>query len=263
MDKIVSFKRYICGYEDIDFSSMYRLCKKGARRMPVNVFLTEHKKQGTVLINTGCSRLLKHNRAAFAKLLTKHRLSFSNDDDITKRLIDEKMDPVCVRKVLLTHTDPECCGGLPLLPRYELISTPRVLSLLATGDPGSGIMKSTLPPASVPRRAPGIFQGKTFLKNYFKWVFDVFGDGSILAVDISGHSQAMAGFYFPEKKIFVLGDASIDITALEENLIPSEKLLSRQAYPDDYLSVLITLKKLHREHPEIRMIFSHSEEINN
>ena len=63
-----------------------------------------------------------------------------------------------------------------------------------------------------------------------------------------------------EKNIFFAADASIDMTAVEEGLVPGDKLLSRAFYPDDYISVIATLRRLHKEHPEIRFLFSHSEE---
>ena len=259
MDKIISLKRYICGSEEFNFSELYRNCTIGTKNLPVNVFMLEHKRQGTILINTGCSRLLRQNPTAFANLLMRSKLSFKNDDGICSLLSAEKTDPICVRKVLLSHCDPECCGALPLLPKYELISGAQVLSVLWYADASDRIMKSTLPPAGIPKRAAGIFKGKTFLSQYFKWVYDIFNDGSILAVDISGHAKAMVGFYLPEKKIFFAADASIDETAIEQPLIPSDKLLGKQFYPDDYLSVLITLRRIHKEHPEIRFLFSHSE----
>lgn len=259
MDKIISFKRYICGYETFDFSELYRQYDAKKKKLPVNVFLTEHKKYGTILINTGCSRFLKHNPVSFAKLISTHNISFTDRDTIDQQLLSEKLDPMVIKKVLLTHCDPECCGGLKLLPNYELISSAQVLALVWLSDPSDGVMPSTLPSGDIPKSAAGIFKGKSFLSSYFKWIFDVFGDESILAVDLTGHAKAMTGFYFTEKNWLIAADASIDETAVIENLIPSDKLLKQQFYPDDYLSVLITLRRLKREHPEIRMIFSHSE----
>ncbi|MBQ8134477.1 MAG: hypothetical protein IJ192_08745 [Clostridia bacterium] len=261
MDKILSFKRYICGYEEFNFSELYRRCDIGIRKLPINAFLLEHKKKGHILINTGCSSFLKKNPVAFTKLTSKHKLSFEEKDSISAQLLAEGMDPVCIRKVLLTHCDPECCASLPLLPKYELLSSAKVLSLIWLSDPSDGIMKSTVPSEEVPKKAAGLYQGETFLKQYFKWVYDVFGDGTILAVDITGHAKAMTAFYLTEKNIFIAADASVDETAVAENLVPSDKLLKQQFYPDDYLSVLITLRRIKKEHPEIQFIFSHSEKI--
>ncbi len=261
MDKIISFRRYICGYEDFDFSELYRGCTIKNKKLPVNVFVTEHKKHGLMLINTGCSKLLKINATAFSRLLTKHRLRFRDEDSVKNRLEEDGLDPIAVKKVLLTHCSPECCGGLNLLPKYELISIAKVLTILWLADTSDGLMKSTLPTEDTPTRAAGIFKGKSFISDYFRWVFDIFGDGTILAVDITGHDKAMAGFFLTEKNIFIAADASIDETALTEGLIPTDKLLKQQAYPDDYLSVLATLRRLKKEHPEIRILFSHSENV--
>lgn len=260
MDKIISLKRYCCGSEEFDFSALYKGCRYGIRRLPVNAFLIEHRKSGMVMINTGCSLRLKNDQNEYERLSEGRKLSFTEKDSLVWRLKEDGFDPIAVKKVLLTHCDPECCGALPALPKYELISTARVLSVLMIADPDDGIMKSTMPSARIPKRAAGLFEGKTVLKEYFSWVFDVFGDGSVLAVDISGHS-VMAGFYLTEKKIFIAADASIDETAVKEKLKPSDKLLSMQQYPKDYQKVLKLLQKMHSEHPEIKLLFSHSEEI--
>ena len=147
-----------------------------------------------------------------------------------------------------------------MLPKYELISTAQVLSVLWLAYKDDGIMPSTLPPAEIKKSAAGIFKGKSIMNEYFKWVFDVFGDGTVLALDLSGYAKAKAGFFLTEKNIFFAADASIDMTAVEEGLVPGDKLLSRAFYPDDYISVIATLRRLHKEHPEIRFLFSHSEE---
>lgn len=257
MDKIISLKTYCCGKEEFDFSALYKSCRLGVRQLPVNAFLLEHKKYGIIMVNTGCSLRLKNNQNEFARLTNGRKLIFGEKDSLVWKLKEDGFDPIAVKKVLLTHCDPECCGALPALPKYELISTARVLSVLMIADPDDGIMKSTLPDSRIPRRAAGLFEGASVLRGYFKWIFDVFGDGSVLAVDLTGHS-VMAGFYLPEKKIFFGADASIDETAVNEKLKPSDKLLSMQQYPKDYQSMLKTLQKMHIDHPEITFLFSHS-----
>ncbi len=257
-DKIISLKRYICGYEEFNFPILYKKCSIPKKKLPINVFMLEHRKYGTILINTGCSNLLKHNPVSFAKFLTKYSVTFTEEDFIDKQLEKDKLDPRIVRKVLLTHCDPQCCGGLKLLPRYELCSGAKVLTLVILCDPTDGLMPSVMPPQEVPKKAAGIFEGQTILKDYFKWVFDVFGDGSILAVDLPGHAKAMTGFFLPEKNIFFAADASIDESAIENDLTPSSALLKSQCYPNDYSDTLNTLKSLKKDYPEITFLFTHS-----
>lgn len=261
MDKIISFKRYICGKEKFNFSELYRKCTEGNKILPINVFLFEHRKYGNILINTGCSQYIKNNPTAFAKLLLSRKISFDKTDEFCSQFLEEGFDPVCIKKVLLTHCIPECCGGLPMLPRYEIVSSAKVLTTLWLSDPSDGIIQSTLPPSDIKRSAAGIYSGNIFLKDYFKWIFDVLGDGSVLAVDLSGYVSAMAGFYLTEKKLFIAADASVNEEAIEKELIPSDKLLHKVASPDDYLSVLATLRRMHKEHPEIELLFSHSVDI--
>ena len=257
MDKIISFKQYSCGKEEIDYNELFRGCSKGKVTLPVNVYLAEHKKYGNILINTGCSHLLKKNLTDFARFSIGRKISFNHEDEICTQLSSEGKDPLIIKKVLLTQCTPECCGSLPLLPKYELISIAQVMTVLWLADRDDGIMPSTLPEAGIKKSAAGIFKGKSVLNDYFKWVFDVFGDGSILAVDLKGAAGAMAGFYITEKKILIAADAFVDRTALEEGLVPSDKLLKKVKYADDYISNQATLRRLHKNEPDITILFNH------
>lgn len=261
MKNIINFKRYKCGNEKFVLSDLYENCKTGVCSLPVNVFRLEHRKFGNILFNSGCSSLMNKNPVNFAKYKSKHKISFNAEDTIISQLSAEGLDPLCIKKVILTHCNPECCGSLPLLPKYELVSSAQVLCSLNFGYLSEGVLKSTVPNSSVPRRAIVPFEGDTFLKNYFKWVYDVLGDGSVLGFDISGHSKYMMGYFIPEINIFIGADACITEEAVTKNYTPTKKLLDMQYYPDDYLMVFNKIIKIHSENPEIKMIFSHSENI--
>ncbi len=257
-NKIITLKRYICGKEEFNFQELFLSTTYETESLPINVFLLEHKKFGNILINTGCTGLLKKNPLLFSALKAKRKISFQDSDSIIKHLEQENMDPICIKKVLLTHCYPECCGALPLIPKYEILSTAQVVCMLKFPDTAEGAMKSTFPNKKIPIKATGIFNEETFLKKYFKWIYDVLGDGSILAFDLSGHAKAMTGFFLPERNILFAADAAIDERVLDEMLTPNEKLLELQYDPDDYISHIITLRRLHRENPDIKILFSHS-----
>lgn len=258
MKKIVSLKILPCGYEEIKMSEMYLNTDFRTEKLPVNVILMEHRKFGHILINTGCSKEMKRNPAAYAKYILKHKISFKWEDTVIARLEKDNMDPLCIKKVLLTHANAECCGALPLLPKYELLSTAQLLCVMKFDNDSDTILKSTFPKENISMKAFNVYKGETPLKSCFKYVYDALGDGSVLAVDISGAANAMTGYFIPEENVFFAADAAIDERVLEKDLFPSEKLLAMQYDADDYISVLATLRKLHREYPEIRFVFSHS-----
>ena len=218
MKKIVSLKILHCGYEEFKMSELYMNTDFKTEKLPVNVILLEHRKFGHILINTGCSKEMKKNPAAYAKYIMKHRITFKKDDTVIAQLL-------CVMKF---------------------------------DNDSDNIIKSTFPQDNIPMKAFNVYKGETPLKSCFKYVYDVLGDGSVLAVDISGAANAMTGYFIPEENIFFAADAAIDERFLEMDLFPSEKLLSMQYDADDYISVTATLRRLHREYPEIRFLFSHS-----
>lgn len=261
-NRIVSLRAFACGQETFRFSDWYiNATDSTEETLPINVLLLEHRRYGHALVNTGCTERLKKNKAQYLKYKQRHKLHFEADDSIIVQLQKADMEPRLIKRVLLTHCSPECCGALPLLPRYEIVSSAQVLCLLKAGVSDEDMMRSTMPDPSVPVKAAGLFQGNTVLRSYFKWIFDIFGDGSVLAFDLSGHRSEMTGFYFTESGLLYAADAAIDERVLTQELVPNEKLLAMQSYPDQYLLSLMTLRRLHREHPEITIRFLHSKEI--
>ncbi len=258
MDKIIWFRWLHCGREEFRFQELYANTALATEKLPIGVLLMEHRKFGHLLINTGCAGTLKKNPIAYARYLLHHKISFAKEEAVIEQMAEEEMDPLCIKKVLLTHTNPECCGALPLLPRYELLGTAQLLCVLKLEQDEEYILKSTMPKSNVPMKAMNVFRGETVLKTYFPFVYDALGDGSVLAVDIRGAANAMTGYYLPEKQLFFAGDAAIDERFLEGDFFPTEKLLAMQYDADDYLSTLATLRRMHREHPEMKMVFSHS-----
>ena len=55
-------------------------------------------------------------------------------------------------------------------------------------------------------------------------------------------------------------DAAVDERVLEKDLVPSEHMLEKQAYPDDYLYNLMILKKMNREEKNMKIVFLHSKQ---
>lgn len=246
MDSIISLRRFCCGYEQ----------SRSFGNLPVNVYLSEHKKHGPFLINTGCSPLLRTKPLAFAAATAGRKLVFRDKDTINRQLLDNGYDPVCIRKVLLTDCLPESCGALAALPRYELISGAGVLAEMASG----GILSGLEPDEDVSKRSPGIFKGDTILRSYYKWIFDVFGDGSVLAAEISGRCKKMTIYYFTEKSIMFVGDAVTDEAVLDSNEKPSKFAPKRTSNPKDYAENLELLRRIRYEHPEICFLTTHSKE---
>ena len=262
MNKIVSVRCFECGSEEFDFSELFTNSRYKTEKLPINVLHIEHKKFGNILINTGCTECLKKNLTKYTKYKTVHKLSFSKKDSIIYQLEKEDTDPLCIKKVLLTHCAPECCGALPLLPKYEIVSSAQVLCAVKLGISDDLILKGTMPSPEVPIKAVNVYNRIFWLDDYFKFVYDILGDGSVLGVDLRGHYSEMMGFYLPEYKLFYAADAAIDERVITEDLDPSEKLLEQQTYSDDYLSAISTLKRIHKEQPDVQIMFLHSKKEN-
>ncbi len=246
-NKIVTVKNYVCGYEKFDFHRLFLNSESKTERLPINVFMVEHRQFGCLLIDTGCGSAMKRNPIQYALYKKQHAVEFTQEQSIVAQLKSEELDTVAVKKVLLSHAELSCCGELPAFEQSEVLSTAQVLDNLPN---------KLIPPR---KRAVGVYESDIFLKKYFKWNYDVLGDGSIIAVDIGGHSKAMVGFYLPEHQILFMADAAIDERVLSKEWVPSPKLLSYQYDADRYLSVLANLRHLYKEHREVKIIFQHSQ----
>ena len=260
MKKIESIRRFICGYEEFRLSELYEGGNFKTEKLPINVFMAEHRKFGNILINTGCSNMMKKSPIAYSKYLSKHKVSFDRNDTIIEQLAKEGMDALCIKKVLLTHANAECCGALPLIPKYELMSTAQLLCVLKFDNDSDNIIKSTLPPDNIPMKAFNVFKGTSVLKKYFKFVYDVLGDGSILAVDMSGAANSMTGYFIAEDNIFFCADAMTDERFFDDDIFPTDKLLLMQYDSEDYMNIRRILKTINSEYPDIRFVFSHSKD---
>ena len=88
--KILSIQSFACGTEAFSFSELFINSNGREETLPINVLLCEHRKYGHFLVNTGCSSCLKKNKARFVLYKQKHKLNFSEDDDIIEQLQKEE-----------------------------------------------------------------------------------------------------------------------------------------------------------------------------
>ena len=249
--KILSIAPYVCGRYTL--SSQY----VGGREkliLPQLVFRIEHRKYGNILFNSGFSHFARKTNIKIFLLCRKNGISFSDFNEISSQLLDEGMDEMCIKHIILSHTAADTVSGLRLFSNCTLTSTAQALAQMDNSLFAEYIPKRIIPPKTIPRRAASIYKSKSICTSYFKYIYDIFGDGSILGISLSGCAKGHIGLFIPERNLLLGGYACIDSTLLGAD--PTEYFLKHQYDSEQYLDTLARLRHFIKENPRVRCVFS-------
>ena len=255
--KINKIRLYSCGYCVNQLSHVFRSYQKEIRKFPALSVLIEHDTYGNILYDTGYSPLIYQNGIVSKIYNTLNRTYVNENDTIITRLKYDNIDPGSINTIILSHAHPDHIAGLVYFQDYELISTAGVLNSLLTGNAFDLVFKNMVPRQGVNYRAVKPYSGSTIFDGYFKKVYDIFGDGSLIGIDLSGHADGQMGLWIPEYSLLLAADAcwGKDLTKWVSKMRFIPKLIQ-----DDYrkyAQCIRTLERFSRKHPEIKIIYSH------
>ncbi|WJH30505.1 hypothetical protein N6H13_07640 [Paenibacillus sp. CC-CFT742] len=93
----------------------------------------------------------------------------------------------------------------------------------------------------------------------FSEVYDLFGDGSLLGVEVSGHAEGMMGILLStgEQDYFLCADAVWSSRAFREQRRPHALAGIIMSDRSEYRMNFDKLVRLHQQFPEIRIVPSH------
>ena len=194
--------------------------------LPVLCFLLEHPR-GLVLVDSGWCRDLSpdgvSDPAAVGRVLPSALSAFYRPElpagaAIHEQLAARGIRPGDLNTVLLTHLDPDHTAGLRhlrgagqiILPEDEYFWTCRTVYKLR--QPQSLWIDEPV------RRV--YYRGSPLGPN--RWAFDVFGDESLIMVNVPGHTDGMAAVLIRSGGRFVLlaADAAFSPRNWQEDLLP-------------------------------------------
>jgi glyoxylase-like metal-dependent hydrolase (beta-lactamase superfamily II) len=195
----------------------------GYVRLPVRYGLIQHPREGIVLIDTGYTSHI-YDWIGLPGFFYKRLLQPDLIPENEPIAILEKMglSAADVRHVILTHLHPDHACGLTVFPNATIHASQETLLLWtcprSIRDTLSGLFRRLLPPlATLKLRA---FETSREMAGPLGtgMVFDLFGDESVLAVDLPGHMRGHSGVLFPtrEKPLLYGVDAAWTLRALKE-----------------------------------------------
>jgi len=177
-----------------------------------------------ILIDTGYSNSFYESTKKFPERFMRYVTPVKKNIlslEETFRLNDLKLDENV--NVLISHFHPDHIGSLKELSNNKVFASERELGLYknlsSVKKVKNAFLEELLPKSFEFISLESTLKSEEF-NEYFEEVYDIFGDKSIYAFSLFGHSPYQFGFYVPEYKFFYVADAIYS----EKNLFLDEKL---------------------------------------
>lgn len=227
--------------------------------------LLEHPQYGHILFDTGYGSCFYEATEVFPySVYARVTPVFINEEDTAKsQLLKLGIKPEDVSYIIISHFHADHIGGLRDFPEAKFVCLESAYQAI---NKRTGIM--ALREGFLPKLLPDDFSDrvmflreKTFSDEFspFTYYYDVFGDKSILAFDLSGHASGQIGIL--SGKRFFVADACYHSDAYRKMLPPPLMVRMLLGSNREYLRMLSILHAFYQNHPDIEIIPSHCNEI--
>ncbi|ASA20821.1 MBL fold metallo-hydrolase [Paenibacillus donghaensis] len=238
---------------------------------PAGYAVIRHPQFGPILFDTGYSSRFFQETAKLPAALYRHitPVVFMEEESAAHRLRQAGIAPEEVRLVVLSHFHADHIGGVRDFPQAEFIYLQK--SYDAVRDLGpvkavrAGFLPGLLPEDFLERSRPvngaspkrPLPAGLPFSEGY-----DLLEDGSLLAVELSGHAAGMIGVFLSSggHDYLLCADTVWSSRAFRENRRPHPAAGLIMSSRKEYALNFDRLCELHSGHPELRIVPSHCRE---
>jgi glyoxylase-like metal-dependent hydrolase (beta-lactamase superfamily II) len=181
---------------------------------PIRYGLIEHSREGLILVDTGYSQMLFQSsnlHVTFYRNILRPKLIEGGDAISTVVKAGGKISDV--RHIIVTHLHADHICAVRDFPNASVIASDLSLGGWSGAprfsSPMKGFFPSLLPSLSEVVHKPT----STFPERLLPWGgmgADLFGDGSIITVDLPGHMMGHMGLFFPHLTKPILHAADVD-----------------------------------------------------
>lgn len=216
--------------------------------LPVYAYLIEHPK-GLVLFDTGWHRDVRRNQKKHMsfKLNVASKARLNEGEAVDEQLLSRGIKPEDLDYVILSHMDVDHVSGIEMVKNAKNILTSKE-ELNAANKGALRYSKRLWENVEIKG-----FEMKESEYGPYNRAFDIFGDGKVLIVDASGHTDGNSVALIRDNEKFVLltGDCGYAKDSWEKLRIPgpvedSEKMIEslkwvrEMAHKDECIEVLAT-----------------------
>lgn len=230
--RIEMLKLYECGYctHPEKIVNPKRPLKK--IKFPAIVALLKHPTKGYILFDTGYSKRFIEETKSFpysiyAKLTP---VSFTESKSIKNQLMKEGINPTDIRYIILSHFHGDHTAGLSDFPSATILTFKKAYDHVKQFNKIKALTKGCLVdllPKDLHDRMDFIDESPEISLNDqlqpFEEGYDVFQDGSLIAVDLTGHAIGQLGLFVflkSGKQLLLCADAVWQSEAYEELIFP-------------------------------------------
>ena len=239
---------------------------------PALVGLMIHPDEGAVLFDTGYDPAFHTATRRWPERLYRLAtpVTLEAGQSIAEQLPAFGLTPSDIRAVVVSHFHGDHVAGLHAFARARIFCARAGLEHTQCCDRFKAVRQGLLPgliPTDVDRRAR-FFEDlpRTPLPvefSPFEGGADLFGDGSMLAVELPGHCPGHWGLAVrgeDDRPVFMIGDAAWSRRAVRDNAPPPRLTTALLGDTEVYRGTLTRLHDLHKRNDEVRIIPSHCPE---
>ncbi|MEK4434756.1 MBL fold metallo-hydrolase [Paenibacillus sp. FSL K6-2862] len=228
-----------------------------------------HPVHGPMLLDTGYSSRFFKETAHLPNALYRHitPVVYREEDSAVQFLARLGLKAADIRFIILSHFHGDHIAGVRDFPEAQFIYLPQAYEAVRPLGPvaavKAGFLSGLLPGDFADRSLPVMRQSERWTKAGddfpFSEVYDLFGDGSLLGVEVSGHAEGMMGILLStgEQDYFLCADAVWSSRAFREQRRPHALAGIIMSDRSEYRMNFDKLVRLHQQFPEIRIVPSH------
>ncbi|MGI9461763.1 MAG: MBL fold metallo-hydrolase [Alphaproteobacteria bacterium] len=233
---------------------------------PMVCALIKHPKHGLILFDVGYSDNFFKATRSMPYRLYKIITPVEVEKTLAMLLHDDHINPKDIRYIFISHFHADHIAAIDDFPHAKII-TAQVGYDYAKNISGLAAVKKAILPDLIK-----LFDKRRFLfiedqvkikghkKLYDFMTYDIFGDGSLVAVSLPGHARGQYGLYMQDSKlgkVFLLADATWLLPSLIDNRLPLPIVASLSDNYRQYVKTFHALHRFYHDNREVKMVPCH------
>ncbi len=229
------------------------------RQLAQNAVLIHHPK-GDVLIDTGLGENV-HQQFETNGFLDRQLFKFEALNPVYSQLLDNQYKPSSITKIIPTHLHWDHASGIEDFPQAKVWVQEAELSQARKGAAPAHLQSQI----DAPTIQWHLFELQNTVYKGFTRSLDLYQDGSIVLVDLSGHSAGQVGIFLTVSsgaQFFFIGDTTWTTKGIKDNSPRSDliKWLVHLNFSDEKNEGQIArLHLFSQDHENITLVPAHDE----